>query len=235
MTKRESVLRSVLILLACLALGAIAIGAASDQETTAADSNELRPVTSFDSITDPTERSKALFVELSKVLLHPRCVNCHPAGDQPLQGQLEIHEPPVWRGKDGEGAVGMHCTTCHTKANYDPAGVPGAPHWSLAPAYTAWEGKSVSYICAQIQDPERNGGMDHEALILHMEDDPLVGWAWHPGGDREPVPGTQEDFSQLVKAWIATGAACPDGSWEGQLESRTALRLSSTSSQIPLS
>ena len=174
-----------------------------------ADDNTLQPVTSFDTIADETERSKALFAELSKVLLHPRCVNCHPAGDQPLRNDFEPHEPPVWRGEDGEGAIGMHCGTCHTNNNYDPGGVPGAPHWSLAPEYTAWEGKSASYICEQIQDPKRNGGMDHEALILHMEDDPLVAWGWEPGGEREPAPGTQAEFAELVKAWIATGAACP--------------------------
>lgn len=193
-----------------LALLGLSFGAVADHHT---DDNSLKPVSSFDSIEDETERSEALFAELSKVLLHPRCVNCHPAGDQPLQGHFEPHEPPVWRGEGGEGAVGMHCGTCHTNDNVDfggdPGGVPGAPHWSLAPKYTAWEGKSASYICEQIQDPERNGGMDHEALILHMEDDPLVAWGWDPGGDREPAPGTQAEFAELVKAWIASGAACP--------------------------
>jgi hypothetical protein len=38
----------------------------------------LRGPEAFRSITDPTERSRALFVEAGKVLLHPRCVNCHP-------------------------------------------------------------------------------------------------------------------------------------------------------------
>ena len=189
-----------------LALLGVSFGAVADHHT---EDNTLKPVTSFDSIEDETERSKALWAEISKVVLHPRCVNCHPAGDQPLQGNLEPHEPPVWRGEDGEGAVGMQCGACHTKNNFDPGGVPGAPHWSLAPIETAWEGKSSAFVCRQIQDPERNGGMDHEALILHMEDDPLVAWGWDPGGDREPVPGTQAEFAELVKAWIASGAACP--------------------------
>ncbi|PYM55919.1 MAG: Isoquinoline 1-oxidoreductase subunit, partial [Candidatus Rokuibacteriota bacterium] len=38
---------------------------------------------------------------------------------------------------------------------------------------------------------------------------PLVGWAWNPGADREPAPGTQAMFGALVKAWAASGAVCP--------------------------
>jgi hypothetical protein len=30
--------------------------------------------------------SKAAFKEAYKVLMHPRCMNCHPMGDAPLQG-----------------------------------------------------------------------------------------------------------------------------------------------------
>jgi hypothetical protein len=36
---------------------------------------------SFDAIADTAARSAALFTEVGKVLTHPRCVNCHPAGD----------------------------------------------------------------------------------------------------------------------------------------------------------
>lgn len=192
-----------------LFLVALLIPAASFADEAGA-AKTLQPVTSFDSIQNETERSKALFVEMSKVILHPRCVNCHPSGDQPHRGESgELHEPPVWRGAHGEGVVAMQCSTCHTSHNFDPAGVPGAPHWSLAPLDSAWEGQTVGYVCRQIQDKERNGGMDHQDLIHHMTEDPLVGWSWTPGGDREPVPGTQEQFGELVKAWIATGAACP--------------------------
>ena len=35
---------------------------------------------------DHKERSRALFLEASRVLLHPRCANCHPDGDVPAQG-----------------------------------------------------------------------------------------------------------------------------------------------------
>ncbi len=48
-------------------------------------------------------------------------------------------------------------------------------------------------------------------LQHHMAEDSLVGWGWHPGEGRTPVPGTQEVFGQLTQAWIDTGAACPQG------------------------
>jgi hypothetical protein len=44
------------------------------------------------------------------------------------------------------------------------------------------------------------------ALAAH---DDLVAWAWRPGEGREPAPGTQELFGQLIQAWIDTGAQCP--------------------------
>jgi hypothetical protein len=43
---------------------------------------------SFSSIAAPEQRSAALFTELGKVLTHPRCVNCHPAGDRPRQADF---------------------------------------------------------------------------------------------------------------------------------------------------
>jgi hypothetical protein len=170
----------------------------------------LRPLSAFAGITDTTERSVALFVEAGKVLQHPRCVNCHPAGDRPMQGNDgHPHQPLVVRGVDNFGAIGMRCTTCHGKANFEPGGVPGNPAWHLAPIEMAWQGKSLGEICEQVKDRKRNGDKSMEELIHHMGEDPLVGWAWKPGGDREPAPGTQAEFGELIKAWVDTGGACP--------------------------
>jgi hypothetical protein len=170
----------------------------------------LQPVSAFADVADRTERSVALFVEAGKVLQHPRCVNCHPAGDRPMQGNDgHPHQPLVMRGADGFGAIGMRCPTCHGKANFEPGGVPGNPVWHLAPIEMAWQGKSLGEICAQVKDRERNGDKSMEDLIHHMGEDPLVGWAWKPGADREPAPGTQEEFGELIKAWVETGGACP--------------------------
>jgi hypothetical protein len=181
-----------------------ASAAESDSPTT------LRPVTAFTSISNKQARSVALFEEAGKVIQHPRCVNCHPAGDRPLQTERgQPHQPLVVRGADGHGAPGMECSTCHHDANFDPARVPGHPKWHLAPLSMAWEGKSLPYICQQIKDPARNGNLDLAAIAHHMSEDSLVGTAWHPGPGRSPAPGNQTEFGALIRAWIESGAACP--------------------------
>ena len=170
----------------------------------------LRPVSAFASISNKQARSAAFFEEAGKVIQHPRCVNCHPAGDRPLQTNAgSPHQPLVVRGTDGHGAPGMECGTCHQDANFDPARVPGHPKWHLAPLSMAWEGKSLQFICEQIKDRARNGNMDLSALAHHMAEDSLVGTAWHPGAGRTPAPGTQAEFGALIGAWIDSGAACP--------------------------
>ena len=204
---------SVIGLLALLA--SCAMPQASNQTSMATvlpevAANELRPVAAFASIRDKHQRSLALLQEGGKVLLHPRCLNCHPAGDTPTQtNEMRLHRPMVVRGEDGHGAPGMPCTACHHAANFDPAHVPGNPKWHLAPLSMAWQGKSLGQICEQIKDPARNGGKDLEAILHHMEADDLVGWGWAPGADRTPAPGTQAQFGALMRAWAETGAACP--------------------------
>lgn len=179
------------------------------QKTRGADT-ELRAPGAFTNIADSAQRSAALFVEAGKVLLHPRCVNCHPAGDRPIQGDGGVlHEPWVRRGRDGFGAPGLRCSTCHQVANYDAVRMPGHPKWHLAPAEMAWEGRTLAQICEQIKDPARNGGHDLKHIVEHMAHDSLVGWGWTPGAGRQPAPGTQAAFGALIKAWADTGAACP--------------------------
>ncbi|MFB9264197.1 Isoquinoline 1-oxidoreductase subunit [Bradyrhizobium erythrophlei] len=193
--------------LAVVAALATSLGAGYAASQTA--SHALAPPESFAAI-DVEKRSAAIFTELGKVLTHPRCTNCHPAGDSPRQGDTSrVHQPPVARGADGHGSDAMRCPICHGKANFDPGRVPGHPEWHLAPREMAWEGKTVGEICAQIKDPARNGGRKVEDLIEHIGKDTLVGWAWHPGHGRSPAPGTQEQVGALVEAWVKTGAACP--------------------------
>ncbi len=185
-----------------------AIGQTTEPPRAAAGT--LKAPTDFTGIADPRARSVALFEEAGKVLQHPRCVNCHPAGDRPLQTDRgRLHQPLVVRGPDGHGTPGMACATCHGPANFDPARVPGHPKWHLAPLAMAWQGKTLGEICIQIKDRARNGGMDMEALLHHMEADSLVGWGWAPGADRTPAPGTQKEFGLLMRAWAEAGAHCP--------------------------
>ena len=167
----------------------------------------LASVESFSSIGDQEARSAAYFSELGKVLTHPRCLNCHPAGDRPRQGDVaRLHQPPVERGADGFGLPALRCPICHQAANF--GGVPGNPIWHLAPHEMAWEGKTLSQICAQIKDPAQNGGRSLETLVEHIGEDHLVGWAWAPGLGRQSAPGSQKEAGALVAAWVQTGAAC---------------------------
>jgi hypothetical protein len=173
-------------------------------------SSDLRGPEAFGNIKDPSERSRALFTEAGKVITSARCLNCHPAGDQPTQGdEGKVHLPAVVRGSDGHGAVGLRCTTCHQNENYEASRVPGHPLWGLAPIEMAWQQRSLGQICEQIKDPKRNGGKSLAQMHEHMAHDSLVGWAWKPGSTRKPAPGTQARFGELIGAWIDTGAACP--------------------------
>lgn len=158
---------------------------------------------------DPA-RSRAIFVEMTRTFLHPRCANCHPQGDSPLQGMAQLpHDPPVARGEADRGVVGMRCTGCHQDRNLELGRVPGAPGWHLAPRSMAWVGLSPAALCAQLKDPARNGGKTLAQLQEHVAHDPLVAWGWTPGADREPAPGTQAELGARFATWIETGAACP--------------------------
>src|SRR4051812_11316059 len=75
-----------LAVMAAASLGAAVLAAsvvdAQVQNTTTLNPRDLRPVASFGGIADKTERSRALFNEVAKVITSPRCMNCHPAGDR---------------------------------------------------------------------------------------------------------------------------------------------------------
>jgi hypothetical protein len=177
---------------------------------------QLRPASAFGSIADRDQRSAALFIELGAVITHPRCTNCHPRTDSPLQGdQRVLHSPPVTRGPDGHGVAGMQCSTCHGPRHvpFDagPGSIPGNAKWALAPAEMAWEGKSIGEICEQLRDRTRNGGMTLAEIQHHNAEDILVAYGWDPGPGRQPAPGTQREFGELTQAWIDSGAICPAG------------------------
>jgi hypothetical protein len=194
-----------------LALAALLAVVVSMHAASGPPEESLASPASFDAIGDTAARSAALFTEAGKVLTHPRCVNCHPAGDRPRQGDVRrLHQPPVARGEDGFGLSAMRCPICHQAANFEPAGVPGGPGWHLAPREMAWEGKTLAEICAQIKDPARNGGRSLDEIVHHVGEDHLVGYAWAPGGNRQPAPGTQAKEGALLDAWVKTGAVCPN-------------------------
>ncbi len=191
---------------------------ASEPSAPAATANEvngLKTPAAFAAIEGDEERSAALFTELSKVMLHPRCANCHPREGGPTQGDdMHPHNPPAVRGF-GMGAAGMECSSCHGPANVEFASmvgsIPGAEPWMLAPESMGWAGASPAELCAQIKDEDLNGGRTLDDLVFHNTEDHLVNWAWHPGEGRSPAPGDQETFGALTAAWAAAGGHCPAG------------------------
>ena len=160
----------VTLFVCCLAaLALMPFVGASDAQ----DSAELRPPSAFAGMSDQQARSRALFTEAAKVIMNPRCMNCHPASDRPTQGNdMHPHLPQVTRGADGGGVPG---NTCGARAGA------GADRM-------AWEGKQRSV--RQIKDPQRNGGRSRIAAE-HLAHDDLVGWAWKPGPGRDPVPDSR--------------------------------------------
>jgi hypothetical protein len=165
--------------------------------------------------TDTTAKDKmasAAFEAMLPVLRHPRCMNCHSAGDFPRQGDdSHPHIMDVRRGPDGQGVNAVKCSTCHQEHNL--AGVhmpPGAPEWGLpSPGMPMiWEGLSDRQLCELLKDPKQNGHRTVEQIVEHMHT-PLVLWGWDPGEGRTPIPYPRERFLEAVKVWAEHGAACP--------------------------
>ena len=154
--------------------------------------------------------SLAAWDKIAGVLRHPRCLNCHQL-NTPLQGDMRrVHIPPVVRGPDNLGTGTMRCRNCHNETgNNEMAGVPGAPHWRLAPASMLWEGLSIGDLCRMLKNPTLNDNRTPDALVEHMDTDKLVLWGWQPGKRREPVPISHKEFVDLLKVWVSGGAACP--------------------------
>jgi len=156
------------------------------------------------------------FDVMMSVVTHKRCMNCHPSGDRPRQGEdSHLHNFNVQRGPDNHGVKGLQCATCHQKENNEYSGVPGAPHWGLAPLSMAWEGLSRTEIARSFLSRENNGGKSLEETVKHMTEDELVLWAFTPGVDdegnmREVPPASEAAFVAAVKAWAAAGAVVPE-------------------------
>lgn len=162
----------------------------------------------------PKESAEA-FDQMMQVVTHKRCMNCHPAGDRPHQGEdSHLHRFGVQRGDDGHGVAALQCGTCHQQENNLLSGVPGAPHWHLAPRSMGWEGLSEAEIAQAMLDPQKNGGRSPEDILHHMTEDPLVLWVFEPGVDHEGIPReappiSKEVYVEAVKTWINSGAIIP--------------------------
>jgi len=153
------------------------------------------------------------FMSVYKVLMTARCMNCHPSGDVPLQGDdSHLHTMGVKRGIDGHGLYSLRCSNCHQAEN--TAGLhmpPGNAKWGLPPANMrmVFQGRTPRQLALQLLDPKQNGGRTKQQLIDHMAKDNLVGWAWHPGDGRSLPPMSRAAFAAQVRLWIAKGAYAP--------------------------
>ena len=158
--------------------------------------------------------SRAAFMEVYKVLMHPRCMNCHPAGDAPLQGDdSHIHAQNVQRGEDGKGLYALKCSNCHQEKNTPGLNMPpGGKNWHLPEKKMplVFEGKSPRELAEQLKDPKRNNNKTMEQMIEHVEKEPLVLWGWDPGEGREKPPISHAEFVRQVKLWIENGAEAPE-------------------------
>lgn len=157
--------------------------------------------------------SQKAFLAAYKVLMSPRCMNCHPSGDIPLQGDdSHLHTQGVKRGIDGKGVYALKCANCHQPQNTPGLHMPpGNPKWRLPPAdmKMVFEGKSPRELAAQLKDPKRNGNKTLAQLIDHVTSDQLVLAGWNPGEGRTLPPLSHAAFAKNFRAWIDKGAYLP--------------------------
>jgi hypothetical protein len=166
-----------------------------------------------DSAKKDAAAAQAAFLEAYKVFMHPRCMNCHPDGDRPLQGDdSALHFINVQRGADGKGKYALRCRNCHQDNNLPGENMPpGNPNWHLPPADMpmVFQGRSPRELALQMVDPKQNGGKTLEELLHHVTQDSLVLWGWAPGDGRSKPPLTHEEFSRQMRIWIENGAVAP--------------------------
>ena len=152
------------------------------------------------------------FMKVYQVLMSPRCMNCHPSGNVPLQGDdNHLHTMLPQRGRDGKGVYAMKCANCHQPENTPGMHTPpGNPNWHLPPAdmKMVFQGKTPHELAKQLVDPKRNGQKNMAKLIEHA-DDGLVLSGWNPGEVRTLPPMSHDEFKKYWLAWIKNGAYAP--------------------------
>ncbi len=154
------------------------------------------------------------FMGVYAVLESARCMNCHPSGDIPLQGDdSHLHTMGVKRGLDGKGVYAMKCANCHQSTNLIGLHMPpGNPKWGLPPANMKmiFQGRTPHELALQLIDLKQNGGKTGQQLINHVTYDSLVLAGWHPANGLKFPPMSHQKFAALFKKWIITGAYAPN-------------------------
>jgi hypothetical protein len=157
---------------------------------------------------DDSVVSKAAFLKAYDVLMSPRCMNCHPAGDIPLVGDAsEEHGQGITRGKKGN-----KCGNCHMDENIPGVSIaPSAPNWRMPPAdmKMIFQGKTPRQLAVQLLDTATNGHKTTADLIKHVKEDGLVLYGWNPGDGRKIPPMSHAEFVKQFELWISSGAYLP--------------------------
>ncbi len=207
-TKANYFLPVKAIIVMGIILSVIIVTASSFEDKSLSIQSTVKP---GDKAKDSVESVEA-FMQVYKVLMSPRCMNCHPAGNRPLQGDdNHIHTMNVQRGKDGKGMYALKCSNCHQPQN--TAGLntpPGNPKWQLPPAdmKMVFQGKTAHELALQIMDYNKNGHKNKEQLLEHARDT-LVKAAWNMGEGRTPPPLTYDTFLTVWDTWIDKGGYAP--------------------------
>ena len=174
--------------------------------------NSLPTGTRNEKIAKDSIESVRAFMKVYQVLMSPRCMNCHPAGDAPLQGDdNHIHTMNVVRGPDGTGLYAVKCSNCHQPTNVPGLHTPpGNPKWQLPPANMkmVFQGKTAHQLALQIMNYKLNGHKNKEQLIEHARDT-LVKGAWNMGEGRVPPPMTYTAFVTAWDNWVNKGGYAP--------------------------
>ena len=170
------------------------------------------------------EDGLAAWDSIHAVLTHPRCLNCHVGADNvPLWGTpRNPTASTAWRSTRATAGSGPRVcrATPATRLRRGPNTVPhAAPQtgmdWRLAPVEFQWTDRTSAEICAQMRDPDRNGGRDAAGLIEHiLHDAELIGfitWSFDPGAGRDPAPGSLQAHLEDMAIWTAAGMPCPAG------------------------
>ena len=215
MADRSRKLRRSPLLKWTLGLGTLALAVSACQPSSKRESSADVPVIQTQTPASDADKvaSQKAFLAAYTVFMHPRCMNCHPSGDQPLQGDdSHIHTQNIQRGPDGKGLFALKCSNCHQAQNVPGNNMPpGHPEWHLPPANRkmVFQGKSPAELARAFKDPTQTG-KTLEQMIDHVTNDSLVGVGWNPGDGRPVPPLSRAEFAAKFKEWVDKGAAIPE-------------------------
>jgi hypothetical protein len=195
-----------------IAILAIIFSVITGMASASGDKSDFIENDASDAIKNDSIKSVKAFMQVYTVLMSPRCMNCHPSGDVPLQGEdSHLHAMSPQRGQDGKGVTAMKCANCHQATNTPGLHTPpGNPNWHLPPAdmKLVFEGRTPHQLAKQLMDPAQNGHKSKEQLIAHATDGLVMG-SWNPGEGRSLPPMSYEAFAKAWVTWIKTGAYAP--------------------------